>query len=268
MRDSGYRPITKQCPQCGQTKPIDKFVRNPDSPDGHRRLCAVCETTNRTEAKRDRRARVSAANRRREHARRFGIPVKVLEHRYGWTLDKMEGALLRVLANGCPPEDHRDEGCGEPVSGLHDIHIDITDPDEPPYWGVNTRTVCQSCHRPKGHRSLKRMQIDQAEREAIVREEEAEERALLREAEHAERERQSLRTGSPSLLGRAPTPAVPLADAERCTSVKRKVHNGNSERSRQPSSWRCVLRAGHDGLHQARPSAHQSPWEDDSEGAA
>lgn len=68
--------------------------------------------------------------------------------------------------------------------------------------------------------------------------------------------------------GRAPGSRVTWASedgSERCLSVRHKDHGytlTNARRTAQGSSWRCVLPAGHDGLHRARASARQAPWGD------
>jgi hypothetical protein len=85
-----------------------------------------------------------------------------MEHHYGWELDRIEADILALLEGDCP-------GCHEPVQGLPDIHIDIRDPDEQPFYGVNTRALCATCNRRKGPKSEMRHAIEEAERQAIAR---------------------------------------------------------------------------------------------------
>lgn len=59
----------------------------------------------------------------------------------------------------------------------------------------------------------------------------------------------------------APPVGVPVP---RCDSLRLKAAHAfsrsNPVRTRQSSTWRCFLPAGHRGPHQAHPSAHQAPW--------
>jgi predicted GIY-YIG superfamily endonuclease len=64
-------------------------------------------------------------------------------------------------------------------------------------------------------------------------------------------------------IGQPPDEVLAKGQPMRCPAVKRKDHAftvSNARRTMQPSSWRCILPVGHEGLHQARPSAHQAPW--------
>jgi hypothetical protein len=161
----------KRCSQCRQVKPLTEFVRrgrsvsyayDTDDPRAYRPRCSVCEITNRTEPKRDRRARHKARDTRARHARKFGIAIEEMEHFYGWDLDRIEHDILAVLDGVCPD-------CNEQPQNLADIHIDIRDPREPPFYGVNTRVVCATCNRRKGPISELRRACEEAERQAIAR---------------------------------------------------------------------------------------------------
>jgi hypothetical protein len=158
----------KRCRQCGQIKPLTEFVRTGkssyayDDPRAHKPRCSICEITNRTVPKADRRERHKARDTRARHARKFGISLDDMEQFYGWELDRIEADIIAVATTVCPD-------CNVAPLGLADIHIDIRDPTEPPFYGVNTRVVCSTCNRRKGPRSEMRRAIEEAERQAIVR---------------------------------------------------------------------------------------------------
>lgn len=177
---------SKRCRQCGQVKPLTEFVFNPtrdplkyayDSTDptdprNYRPRCSICEVTNRTEPKNDRRERHKARDTRARHARRFEIPIDEMEHYYGWALDLIEADIITVRDQGC--ERCRVVKGGQVVynyipRSLDEIHIDIIDPTEPPFYGVNTQVTCGTCNRRKGSKSQHRHDIEEAERQAIAK---------------------------------------------------------------------------------------------------
>lgn len=77
--------------------------------------------------------------------------------------------------------------------------------------------------------------------------------------EWAEREAQEQNSGITIPEANSET-VIPELPADRCESVKRKAHSGDTERAQKGSSWRCALPAGHEGPHKAKPSAHQADW--------
>lgn len=175
----------KRCRGCGETKLLREFVFNPrttvsyaydttnrDDPRNYRPRCSICEITNRTESKSDRRERHKARDTRARHARRFGIPIYEMEHYYGWDLDRIESDIIAVRDKGCLRCRIVEKGVvifNYIPDGLDDIHIDILDPTEPPFYGVNAAAVCATCNLHKGSRSLLRHAIEEAERQAIAR---------------------------------------------------------------------------------------------------
>lgn len=80
------------------------------------------------------------------HARRLKIPVKVLEERYGWTIDRMMHDAKHAFENNCCY-------CNEPFKemkrGLHDLTLDIVNPLEEPCYTTNTKWACFSCNQEK-----------------------------------------------------------------------------------------------------------------------
>jgi hypothetical protein len=161
--DACNQTPAKRCPQCGKTKPLEEFVRNPTAADGRRKRCAICEVTNPTEPKRDRRERHKARDTRSRHARKYGHTIAHMETYYGWDLDRIETDILTVRDHGCPR-------CGEPVQGLPDIHVNIRKPTAPPFYGANTRVVCATCNKLQGPGEELDLDIADAERLAIARE--------------------------------------------------------------------------------------------------
>jgi hypothetical protein len=175
----------KRCRQCRQVKPLTEFVANPrkdlldasnksdvTDPRNYRPRCSVCEITNRTEPKNDRRERHKARDTRRRHAERFGIPQAELEDYHGWQLDPMEADIIEIRDHGCRRCRVIEGGVvvyNYTPSGLDDIHLDIIDPNEPPFYGINTEWVCATCNLRKGPRTAMRLRIEQAEREAKAR---------------------------------------------------------------------------------------------------
>lgn len=104
--------------------------------------------------------------------------------------------------------------------------------------------------REEVERQQRERRESEKERKRIEREEAARVKQQEKERKQAERAQHGL--------------ALPWApsDDERCPSVKYKEHQRNLGTERHVgSSWRCALVAGHSGHHEARPSAHQSPWE-------
>lgn len=109
----------KRCPKCGETKPVDEFVRNRSARDGVGSYCRPCH------------ARVVRENVKRNHGNGRSFQLK---RRYG--VDA-QGAAWRVLQQGgvCAV-------CGE----ADPVHIDH-DHDSKEVRGV----LCFNCNRALGY---------------------------------------------------------------------------------------------------------------------
>lgn len=136
---------------CGGDYPEEFFRKDPD---GYiRPVCIGCERTKRDEAKRENRFPDKAQGTIDRHALRYikaGVVRSKREFvtRFGWRAKRIAHEMEHAYANGCPL-------CGEPFHemghGLADITVDIHHPDEAPYYGHNTRLICQGCNRDKSN---------------------------------------------------------------------------------------------------------------------
>src|SRR5262249_49372565 len=114
--------------------------------------CIGCEQTARDKKKRANRERSKVGDAIRRHADRFikiGLAKTRAEfaEKYGWEIDRMLHEMEHTYKNGC---GYCAESFGEMGHGLSDITLDICDPRQPPYYGTNTRWICQTCNREKG----------------------------------------------------------------------------------------------------------------------
>lgn len=115
-----------------------------------RSVCKGCEQTARDAVKLRDRWRPKVGDCIRRHARRLDLEPDVLRHEYGWDITRMAHDAEHTYENWCPY-------CAQPFAlmdhGLADITLDIFDPSQPPYYGVNTRWICATCNREKGRTS-------------------------------------------------------------------------------------------------------------------
>jgi hypothetical protein len=120
------------------------------------RRCRLCRLTGRTEAKNGSgRFRIKAQSAIDGHAvklvRKGLIQSKrELMEKYGWNVTDMAHDMEHAFKNGCP---ECRELFGNMANGLADLTIDIVDPKQPPYYGLNTRLFCMTCNRVKGQMS-------------------------------------------------------------------------------------------------------------------
>ncbi len=133
----------RKCP--GEFDPI--FFRQ-YNPDGYINLvCIGCEQTRTDQIKLKNRPKHKAAGAIRRHAKKYNMKPTEFANKYGWHLENMVHDLKHTHDNGCMD-------CREPFAsmghGLQDVSIDITDTLKDPFYGVNTRWICQSCNRLKG----------------------------------------------------------------------------------------------------------------------
>jgi len=145
-----------QCAECREFYGMSFF-----SPVGFRkntfekyreRRCKLCRLSARTDAKTGAgRFLVKARNAFSSHAPKFlrkGIiqTREELKEVYGWDIPIMAHDIEHAFANNCP-------ACNKPfkkmANGLQEVSIDITDPNRPPHYGLNTRWICQTCNKKK-----------------------------------------------------------------------------------------------------------------------
>jgi hypothetical protein len=115
-------------------------------------ICMGCESKKADETKRGNRFRSKAGSTLRRHGERYikqGLvnSIQDFAEKFGWDINKIEHQLRHDYSNGCLE-------CGDPYAamghGLYDITVDIINPSNAPYWGINTRLICQTCNRKKG----------------------------------------------------------------------------------------------------------------------
>jgi len=140
----------KRCIECKQVKSENEFSLNGVRCAQHRlrSRCSLCEQTKRDKVDI---FIQKARDTRRRHAERLDIATAVLEAKYGWTLERLVHDAKHHWENGCVD-------CGiafqkMPGMGLSELTLDITNPREPPYYGINTRWICNGCNRRKGRKS-------------------------------------------------------------------------------------------------------------------
>jgi len=118
-------------------------------------VCNPCLLTARTNAKLVNRFITKAKSTFNHHAKGFMEPRKdrpawiaasvELADRFLWDIPRMSHDMEHAWQGVCE--------CGQRFqdmpNGLHDLTIDIINPVEPPYWGMNTRFICTTCNRKK-----------------------------------------------------------------------------------------------------------------------
>jgi hypothetical protein len=150
-----YRYDSRLCPSCGFWLPVGAFVAT-DISVARTPLCIPCRQERRDAYKLANRWVVKARTTRRDHGKKLGIPVPILEHHYGWVLDRMARDLEHAYGGDCP-------GCGQPFAqmpnGLQDLTVDVMNRNGAPVWGVNTRALCQTDNRRKGTASIEKQAL-------------------------------------------------------------------------------------------------------------
>jgi hypothetical protein len=150
--------MTKRCDRCGGEYDV-RFFRRAHAPyeygaSGTHPVCMGCEQTQRDSRKQQSNGRwaVKIRDTIRRHAARLNLTVTQLQQEFGWTVDRMMHEAQHAYANGC-------SYCGASFAamghGLHDLTLDIVNPQDPPYYITNTRWVCQTCNRQKSKTSAK-----------------------------------------------------------------------------------------------------------------
>jgi hypothetical protein len=111
--------------------------------------CNPCRLTKRTQVKSQNRFVAKARDTIRRHTVRLSQWVSStgdLADRFGWEVKRVAHDMEHAWKNGCPD-------CGNlfstMVHGLGDLSVDIIDPANPPFWGINTRIMCITCNRKK-----------------------------------------------------------------------------------------------------------------------
>ena len=104
--------------------------------------CNPCRLTKRTQVKSQNRFVAKARDTIRRHTVRLSQWVSStgdLADRFGWEVKRVAHDMEHAWKNGCPD-------CGNlfstMVHGLGDLSVDIIDPANPPFWGINTRIMC------------------------------------------------------------------------------------------------------------------------------
>lgn len=69
-----------------------------------------------------------------------------LATRFGWSIERMQKDIADAFMSSCP---YCTRSFASMPNGLGEVTLDIFDAAQPPYYGINTRWVCQSCNRSK-----------------------------------------------------------------------------------------------------------------------
>jgi hypothetical protein len=116
-----------------------------------RAICVGCELTARTEAKVHDRPFEKAKRTIESHAVKYvkqGLAANKGDfvRRYRWDAKRMAYEIQHAHENTCAY-------CWQPYAemehGLADVTLDIVNPQEPPWYGLNTQWCCQTCNREK-----------------------------------------------------------------------------------------------------------------------
>lgn len=153
---------TKICRQCKLRKPIEEFriVGKMRDLTHLKRLstCKVCEVTNRCTQKELDPYKPAFAQRRRDHARRYGCTVKELEQ-LGWDAERRTIEMRAQFENGfCPNCIETADGAvqvhfyRDMSRGLAELTIDRINPDLAPIWPGNVQWLCATCNKRKQDR--------------------------------------------------------------------------------------------------------------------
>jgi hypothetical protein len=78
-----------------------------------------------------------------------GLTLDQLEHDFGWNLPRIAHDFRLAAQNGC-------RNCGRPFRnmryGLHDMSLDMLDPERLPHYVTNTMVLCMLCNRRKSRK--------------------------------------------------------------------------------------------------------------------
>jgi hypothetical protein len=126
-------------------------------------ICKGCERTYHDKHKRKFRPDYKARGAIRTHGKKLvdrGIisNTKELETIYGWNVKTMAHELEHTYSNGCPVCHDSFKSMG---NGYSDCTLDIKDPRQKPYYGINTQWICSSCNKAKGTLTMEEFGEDQ-----------------------------------------------------------------------------------------------------------
>jgi hypothetical protein len=116
-----------------------------------RGLCIGCEQDARDAEKFENRFPQKVYDTVKLHAAKY-IKLGVVEtkaefvERFNWNADLMARDAERAYAEKCP-------SCPDWAglyTGLHDLTIDVIDPERPPYYPHNCQWICRTCNTSKG----------------------------------------------------------------------------------------------------------------------
>lgn len=151
--------VSKRCKQCGHVytgddvskafRIYDKRLASARSPKLHysRDVCRACEQDLRINERQKARWRTKVSGTRLRHAKSLGISVYDLEKKYNWDISIMAHEAEHNYTNGCSECHYPYSGM---ANGLHDITLDIWDKRVEPFYGSNTRWICNTCNQEKG----------------------------------------------------------------------------------------------------------------------
>ena len=77
---------------------------------------------------------------------------------YKWDVRVMAHELEHTYSNGCPVCHKSFANMG---NGYRDVTLDIKDPKQKPYYGINTQWICNSCNISKGDFTMEEFGNDQ-----------------------------------------------------------------------------------------------------------
>lgn len=115
-------------------------------------VCVWCEFEPRQAIKDARRAIVKAQRTIRTHAAKYikkGLcgSVEQFVKDFCWDAKQMAHDIEHAFANGCP---YCRVQFASMHGGLHNVSLDVINPETPPFYGSNTKWVCKTCNSMKG----------------------------------------------------------------------------------------------------------------------
>lgn len=156
-RSTKKQLVKKTCRECWTTYEDDEIEvmftswSRVDKNSYQHHTCNGCKQKGRDEEKERRRSTAKARNTLYTHADKYiekGLAEsrKDFARKFRWDVQQMAHDIDYAFGNGCP---YCRKNFADMANELFNVTLDIINPGDLPYYGINTRWCCATCNREK-----------------------------------------------------------------------------------------------------------------------